>query len=412
MAPVPSATERNGELPTAIDGVIARGMAKSLDERFATAGEVIRSARATLGVASGELPLVTAQVGEPRAKVPPPREPQRDRRRLIGVAAVVAVAVVAAIVFAVTQGGGGTGAATSPTAAAAAGAARAVGIDPKTGRPIGTVSLGKGTGTVAVGFGAVWVANQDEDTVTRIDPTTRKVVQTIHVGHRPTDIAVGDGDPNVWVITSDGVWGIDPISNGVVATIKLTNLPLSVTVAQGSVWITYKNSEESPEGLFRIDPKTKTVVERLPVSEATFTPSPADVAVAPDSVWVINPQGASVGFLVRWDLAARKRTGDLRIRTPVALGVGSDAIWALQADGVVLRVDLATREIVARIGTASGATAIAVGEDAVWVVNRLKGTLTRIDLATNTAGPPVDLGGKPSSVATGEGAVWVRLDGS
>jgi YVTN family beta-propeller protein len=285
-------------------------------------------------------------------------------------------------------------------------------LDPKTGKPTGSVALGEGTGTLSVGFGSVWVANQDEDTVTRIDPTTRKVVQTIHVGHRPTDIAVGDGDPNVWVITSDGVWGIDPISNGVVATIKLTNLPLSVTVAQGSVWITYKNSEESPEGLFRIDPRTKTVVGRLPVSEATFTPSPADVAVAPDSVWVINPQGASVGFLVRWDLAARKRTGDLRIRTPVALGVGSDAIWALQADGVVLRVDLATRQIIARIGTSDGAVAMAVAEDAVWVVNRQKGTLTRIDIATNRADPPVSLGGKPSSLAAGEGAVWVRLDGS
>jgi YVTN family beta-propeller protein len=415
MAPVPSAKELNPELPPAIDAVISSGMAKASDGRFARAGELVRSAREAFDLPSGELPVPRRAV---RAGVPasaaPDTKPPRSRRPIMGLVAVAGLALLATgIALLLTRGGGQTAApGTSPTGVVGTAAAKAIAVDPKTGRPAGTVGLGKGTGRVAVGFGAVWVANQDDDTVTRIDPTTRKVVQSIHVGHRPTDIAVGEGDPNVWVITSDGVWGIDPISNGVVATIKLTNLPLSVTVAQGFVWITNKNSEQSPEGLFRIDPRTKTVVERIPVSEATFTPSPVDVAVAPDSVWVINPQGASVGFLVRWDLAARKRTGDLRIRTPVALGMGSDAIWALQADGVVLRVDLASRQVVARIATSAGAAAIAVAEDAVWVVNRLQGTITRIDPATNRADPPVDLGGKPSSVAAGEGMVWVRIDGS
>jgi serine/threonine-protein kinase len=417
MAPVPSATERNGELPTAIDEVIARGMAKSPNERFATAGEVIRSARPALGVASGELPLLTAaQVGGLQATVPPPGESHRVRRRLIGVAALVAVALVGGIVFAVTRGGGGSKAARSTSSAGAgvAGAASVVALDQKTGKPAGSVALGKGTGTLSVGFGSVWVANQNEDTVSRIDPKTRKVVATIHVGRRPTGVAVGEGDPNVWVITSDGVWAIDPLTNGVVATIKLTNLPLALTVGEGSVWVTYQISDQSPEGLFRIDPNSRTVVERIHIAEATFSPSPVAVAIAPDAVWVVTPGlqvGVSGGFLNRWDLAARRRTQQ-GIGIPVDVGVGSDSVWILQANGVVLRVDLATSKVDSRIGTASGATAIAVGEDAVWVVNRLKGTLTRIDPATNTAGPPVDLGGKPSSVATGEGAVWVRLDGS
>jgi hypothetical protein len=100
------------------------------------------------------------------------------------------------------------------------------------------------------------------------------------------------------------------------------------------------------------------------------------------------------------------------IDRPVAIGIGSGSVWVLQVNGVVLRVDLATSRVLARIGTASGATSIAVGEDSVWVVNRLKETLTRVDPATNQAAAPIDLGGKPSSVAVGEGAVWVRLDGS
>jgi YVTN family beta-propeller protein len=414
MAPVPSAREANPSLPESVDEVIGRGMAKSPDDRFATAGELIRSARAALGVASGDVSVAAPPGGAPQATPAPPPEPQGDRRPLIGAAAVVAIALITGIVFAVTRGGGGTRAPRS-NSSPAAGAARVVAFDTKSGKPAGAgVALGKGTGAVAVGFGSVWVANQDEDEVSRVDPATRKVVATVHVGNRPTGVAVGQGDPNVWVITSDGVWAIDPLTNGVVATIKLTNLPLSVAVAQGSVWVTYKTSDQSPEGLFRIDPNSRTVVERIQMAEAPFSPSPVGLAVAPDAVWVVSPGlqvGTTGGFLVRRDLATRSRT-DRRIGIPAAIGLGSDSVWALQADGVVLRVDLSTSDVVARIGTAGGATAIAVGEDAVWVVNRSKGTITRIDPATNRAATPIRLGGKPSSVAVGEGAVWVCLDGS
>jgi hypothetical protein len=87
---------------------------------------------------------------------------------------------------------------------------------------------------------------------------------------------------------------------------------------------------------------------------------------------------------VRWELVARRRANQ-GIGIPVAVGIGSDSVWVLQANGVVLRVDLATSKVRARIGTASGATAIAVSRDAVWVINGLRGTLTRIDRSTNRA---------------------------
>ncbi len=417
MAEVPKPTELRPDLPAAIDEFVARGMAKSPDDRFAHSGELIRSVRHVFEPPSGELPVSAAAVtAELPAEPRPAMDGSEPRRSWLGLAAIAGVAlIIAGIVLALTRSGGKAAApGASPTGAAATGAARAAAIDPKTGRLTGSVPLGEGTGTVAVGFGSVWVANQNEDTVARIDPAT-KDVRTIHVGNRPTDIAVGESDPNVWVITSDGVWAIDPINNSVVSTIKLTNLPLSLTVAQGSVWATFKNSEQFPEGLFRIDPRTRTVAERLPLAEAVFAPSPVDVAVTPDSAWVVTPGltvGLAAGLIVRWDLVERKRSSPIAIGTPVAIAAGSDSIWALQADGVVVRVDLNTRQVAARIATTAGASAIAVAPDAVWVVNKSKGTITRIDPATNKAGAPVELGGRPSSVAAGDGMVWVRMDGS
>ena len=52
-------------------------------------------------------------------------------------------------------------------------------------------------GAVAVGDGAVWVANRQDATVSRIDRRPTRCTGTITVGRDPVAIAVGDGA--VWV---------------------------------------------------------------------------------------------------------------------------------------------------------------------------------------------------------------------
>jgi len=70
-------------------------------------------------------------------------------------------------------------------------------FDPDTGSPSRTVYPGKDPGGLALGPGAVWVANQGDRTVSRIDPAAGKVVATVSVGQVPSAVAVGDG--LVWV---------------------------------------------------------------------------------------------------------------------------------------------------------------------------------------------------------------------
>ena len=103
---------------------------------------------------------------------------------------------------------------------------------------VGTITVGQGPSAVAVGEGAVWVANTGEDTVSRIDPRTATVSQTIPVGRRPTGVAVGDGA--VWVANSlSGTLDrIDPETNQVEATVEVGEAPQKVTVASGHVWVT------------------------------------------------------------------------------------------------------------------------------------------------------------------------------
>lgn len=59
------------------------------------------------------------------------------------------------------------------------------------------VTVGTDPGGIAVGAGAIWVANSFDGTVSRIDARTNSVVATIRVGKRLGGIAVGGGA--VWV---------------------------------------------------------------------------------------------------------------------------------------------------------------------------------------------------------------------
>ena len=98
--------------------------------------------------------------------------------------------LLAALVIALTRGSG------SPLLAVAANSVAVV--SPQTGKVVADVPIGGRPVAIAVGAGAVWVANADDQTVLRIDPKTFKVVKTIGgLGSEVTDIAVGFG--SVWV---------------------------------------------------------------------------------------------------------------------------------------------------------------------------------------------------------------------
>jgi YVTN family beta-propeller protein len=97
-----------------------------------------------------------------------------------------------------------------------------------------------------VGSDSLWVANFDDDTVTRIVAVGGQTptLTTIPVGDGPLDVAVGEG--GVWVANSlDGtVSRIDLETGEVVATIGIGNAPQRVAVGEGGVWVTVRAPEE------------------------------------------------------------------------------------------------------------------------------------------------------------------------
>ena len=72
--------------------------------------------------------------------------------------------------------------------------------------------IGGHPAAIAVGEGAVWVANADQQTLVRIDPKSKDVT-SIGLGTDVADVAVGFG--SVWVAGGNGetLTRIDPKQN-------------------------------------------------------------------------------------------------------------------------------------------------------------------------------------------------------
>jgi DNA-binding SARP family transcriptional activator len=127
-----------------------------------------------------------------------------------------------------------------------------------------------------------------------------------------------------------------------------------------------------------------------------------DVAVAANSVAVVEPAGGRVLRDVRFD------------DVPVDVAAGFDSAWVALAGGTVERLD-SEGDVVARLDVGSSAGALAVGFDAVWVTDDADGTVVRIDPASNVVEARVRVGaagGPVVGLAVGPQALWTTAAGT
>ena len=108
-------------------------------------------------------------------------------------------------------------------------------IDTTSNGLVGQVPLGVRSGQVAVGEGAVWVANAEQGAVSRVDPAARRVVQRIPVGREPAGVVAGGGA--VWVANSGerSVSWINPSTNTEVKRVPVGNGPTGIALGDRAV---------------------------------------------------------------------------------------------------------------------------------------------------------------------------------
>ncbi len=319
----------------------------------------------------------------------------RRRRRLSFGIAALAVAGAAALVGLLAFRGGGESITVLPNSVAV--------IDPKTNKVVADVPVGKSPGPVAFGEGAVWVANVDEETLSRINPRTRQVERIIYMQDvSPSDLAAGEG--GVWVANGpyNEVVRVSPDANKVVHTIameKCSGYDASVAVGEGGVWFV------CGIGISRIDPATN-----VPHRSRYLGLAPRGIAVGLGAVWVPNGDSTVSRISPRTSQLTGSGTaaGD-----PRGLDTGYRAVWvsAFGADKISrLAVAEAGVGIISEsIDVGDGPIDVAAGAGGVWVANSRDGTVSRIDPHTNKVVATIRLGNSPRAIVVGGGAVWVTV---
>jgi YVTN family beta-propeller protein len=371
--------------------VLARGLAKEPGDRYASCGELVAAVRDALA---------------------PEHVIARARPLRLAVAAVATLAVGAAIAvgaFLAFGRGSETGVTVTPNSVAV--------IDPATNKLVADINVGVDPEAVVVGPNAVWVANTEDETVSRIDPKTRRIVGgAIHLDDYPTDLVIGGGDLWVALGSSTAIQRVPVASNDALPSIAaLGKAPAcgsprsSVAFGGGFVWYACEFAD-----LGRVDPGTRTgtsIGYDAGILESASSANPAftDVAYGLGRLWLVNK---SENAVIEIDDGRAVRPISVGAG-PVAIAVGQNSLWvACFDDDTVWRIAIhgpGQPPTLTSITVGDGPADVAVGEGAVWVVNRNDGTVSRIDPDRNEVVATSEIGSEPRRIAAGGKAVWVSV---
>jgi class 3 adenylate cyclase/streptogramin lyase len=265
------------------------------------------------------------------------------------------------------------------------------------GLVIGSLFL---SGAIGGGSGALVRSNS----IGVIDPATNKVVDRIELPNRAADLAIGAG--SIWVadLLDGTILRVDPRSRRIVKTIGVGFPPDAVAVGNRAVWAAQHAGVDNFASLGEIDPLTNQ--GSRPRTLRVAGPKVTGFATYDQGVWL----GLSYSGVFRID------EGSGRVRGPVpgttdasAMTIGNGAVWIVERnDSVVSRIDPATNTVQHSIPLGvREADSMAFGAGSVWVADAAKNLVWRIDPVRNEISGTVTVGRGPASIAVGEGAVWV-----
>jgi hypothetical protein len=331
---------------------------------------------------------------------------------VVGVAILAAAADVGA--FVVARGGA------SPADAQSTPKGAVDVIDPVAGRLVGRVAVGSQPTMIRAGYGAAWVLNKGDGTVTRIDARSHKVVGTFTADAVANALTLGAG--GVWLAghpRSDlrgplelaALERINPRSGAIDRTFETKTGATVFAAGGGALWSTgflgghvrgAARSDAVSGAMSKIDIGIYGDLVAADDAAAYY------VATVGDRVARVSTKTGLLTNSLTLATDASLAAGNVP-PNPTDIAVGGGAVWISETDGTVLRLDPRLGGIVASIPACRNALAVAYGEAAVWVACG-NSTVVRVDPATDAPAAPIAVAGLPRGIAAGEGAVWVTLN--
>jgi len=252
-------------------------------------------------------------------------------------------------------------------------------------------------------------------------PTGGKVASFIESPNPPSNVAVGAGA--VWVLNTQDrtVSRLDPDTRAVTGRFKTRGVPTDVAAGEGALWVGNGGVAADLAGNFtvsisRIDPKTGSITRTVKLPDraggaltATFNWGFPDIAVGAGAVWALNPDHT----VTRIDPDTGKLVATIDVDAD-KIAAGTEGIWFLKGS-VVTQIDPRTNQVgqKIRIGTKAG-TAIAVGAGKIWVTAQQEGVVWRIEPGPSPVTSTINVGVGVTYISFGAGAVWTAnyIDGT
>jgi branched-chain amino acid transport system substrate-binding protein len=245
------------------------------------------------------------------------------------------------------------------------------------------------------------------NSVALLDPANDRVVRRISAGDHPTSIAVGEDA--LWVLNGDDqtISRIDE-SSGAVKTFGIGGTPNELAAGAGAVWVAVGGETE----LVRLDPVTGIVDDRIPLSRASSTQTGGGVtsagtaiAVSDRAVWAVNNDGA----VSRIDPETNRVVATIPTGGANTVAVDGRTVWVVNDDSTISPIDEATNSVGRRIAVPSNSlTAAAVGAGSLWLTDPIDGMVWRVEPGGSRVimrSIPVQFGA--AGIAFGKGSVWV-----
>jgi predicted Ser/Thr protein kinase len=394
------------ELPTEIDAVVQRALAKDREERQPSAGDLARAAGAAARgvvdprpermVARGA--AATGTTAEARSGTLP--RPV-GRRRWPALAAVVATSVAGVVAFVLLndsdrgeraarspgQGGAPTPSAAPDPTSVSVGA---------TFKPVGFRSRG-----LAVVGRRVWVISYQRERITTVDAATgdRRGPQPV-VGRGASSIAADDDAVWVTLPSRSTVVGVSPRSGEIVREIPTPLPPARVAVGRSGLWVVARKTADGPAVLLRYDRDGAQLLQQTDVAHGI-----AAITLGGGYAWLALVQERRV---LRIAPGGGLQNGARLTAPATALAFGAGYLWAsVPEDDSVSRID--PRSKLAKT-TAVGRhpAQLVVAKQRVFVASNTSHRILVLDPKTGRrVGKPLRVPPNPAGVAAGGGHVWV-----
>jgi YVTN family beta-propeller protein len=378
----PRASELGSELPTAIDAVIQRALAKDPVDRYPTCAALIAAAEEALELR---------------------RPPILRRRRLLGVL-VVLVALVAAVAAALFSRNGAAPSVTPESL---------VKIDLDTNEIVDVIPVGRNPREIEIIGNYVFVASESDGTLTRVDRRTGAVLNSGQ--YDASDGLAGEGDDRLWVasvgrgevVVVDVELPVVQVENRVpAARVPLAGDPASTSLAVGggSLWIATSAAVER----WRLHPLSRERTYQLEPGGYANAAAFGNGASASGGAWITfaHPPNDLLYIDARNGRATRISVGNF----PFGIATGHGSVWvAMFGEDSVWRIDPVTGRVRQKITVGSGPMDVAVGSESVWVTNHCDGTLSRLDVASETVIETIEIGFHPRWLAVDDRFAWVGV---